>query len=106
MTTANRHPLRRALTALSGAGVAVFAASQLSDNAAWAALLIPSAYLTFQTVFALLKSAGIPVVPLDSADHSAHRVPPAQINPASGMFLSAGGLDGSGQAFGCRTDRR
>ena len=102
----SRHALRRAILAVTSVGLAVFAASQLNDNTFWAVpLLIGSGFVAIQTLFAMLKHLGVPVTAIGSADSAAHRARSPQINPATGMFVGAGGLDGSGQAFGCRTDR-
>lgn len=94
------------LRVLAAVGIAVVSAYQLNDNAAWTLLLVPSVLVAGHGVAALLKRWGVPVVAADSTAIAHHRAPTAQINPATGMFMSSSGLDGAGQAFGARPGNR
>ena len=105
-TTNKRYTVLRVLAPLAGVGLGVVSAYQLNDNAAWALLLVPSALVAAHGVAALLKRWGVVVVAADSEATARHPAPTAQINPATGMFLSSTGLDGSGQAFGGRPGNR
>ena len=94
------------LRVLAGGGLAVVSAFQLNDSAAWALLLLPSALVAAHGVAALLQRWGIQVVTDDSGAIARHPASSAQINPATGMFMSSSGLDGAGQAFGARPGNR